>query len=113
MHPLGVPRSLAIACVAVWSLPLAHAAARAQPTPAAAGTVHTAELPGGAEGIRRAVGDRRPTPPATLVVEMTRRVHGATSFVTRDDPTLARLRAWLRTCDQGPSCGTAGLAPDR
>lgn len=113
MHPLGVLRSLAIACAALCLSPVAHGAAPAQQPPAPAATVHTAELPGGAEGIRRAIGDRVPTPPATLVVEMTRRVHGGTSFVARDDPTLARLRVWLRACEQAPSCGVAGLGPDR
>jgi hypothetical protein len=107
----GVFRSATIACAAVW-LAGAPAVAAAQPVPAV-GTIHTIELPGGVEGIRRAIGDRRPTPPASVVVEMARRFHGGTSDAAGDDPVLARLRAWLRTCTGEPGCDAAGLAPDR
>ena len=90
----------------------APAVAAAQPVPPL-GTIHTIELPGGVEGIRRAIGDRRQTSPASVVIEMTRRFHGGTSDSAGDDPILARLRAWLRTCAGERGCEAAGLAPDR
>jgi Ca-activated chloride channel family protein len=94
--------------VAVACLPAVPASVRAQ-----TGSVHTVDLPGGVEGIRRAIGDRRATPPATVGVEITRRLHGNTTLVAGDDPLLAKLRAWLRTCESGPTCGTSDLRPDR
>lgn len=93
-------------------LPAVAAVARAQPA-VPAGSVHSVDLPGGVEGIRRAIGDRRITPPATVGVEITRRLHGNTTFVAGDDPVLAKLRAWLRACEAGPTCGVADLRPDR
>ena len=90
----------------------APAVAAAQPVPPF-GTIHTIELPGGVEGIRRAIGDRRPTSPASVVIEMARRFHGGTSDSAGDDPILARLRAWVRTCAGERGCEAAGLAPDR
>ena len=111
-------RSLTIAGVVVWLCAASTAAATAGPTlPADAtgpvGTIHTIELPGGVEGIRRAIGDRRPTPPASVAIEMVRRFHGGTRDAAGDDPILARLRAWLRACAAAPDCGTPGLVSDR
>ena len=107
----GVLRSATVACAAVW-LACASAVAAAEPVPPV-GTIHTIELPGGVEGIRRAIGDRRPTTPATVAIEMARRFHGGTSDAAGDDPILARLRAWLRACAGEHGCEGAGLAPDR
>ena len=43
---------------------------------------------------------------------MTRRFHGGTSDSAGDDPVLAKLRAWLRTCAEH-GCDAPGLAADR
>ena len=84
----------------------------AEPSPPT-GTIHTIDLPGGVEGIRRAVGDRRPTPPAMIGIDLARRFHNATALATREDPTLARLRAWLRACAGAAGCAAPDLTPDR
>ncbi len=76
------------------------------------GTLYAVELPGGVEGIRRAIGDRRATSPATLGVELTRRFHGGTSDSAGEDPVLAQLRTWLRACTRG-RCDDPGLVSDR
>lgn len=109
----GVLRSLTIAGAAVWLSSAAPGlAAAAAPLVPPAGTVHTVDLPGGAEGIRRAIGDRTPAPTATLVVEMARRFHGGTSESAGVDPVLAQLRAWLRACARD-RCAGPGLVADR
>ena len=117
MARAGVLRSLTIAGAVVWLCGAPPAIAAAGPVQPASiqpiGTIHTIELPGGVEGIRRAIGDRRPTPPASVVVEMTRRFHGGTADAAGDDPILARLRAWLRTCAAEEACAAASLPPDR
>ena len=96
--------------MAVW-LAASTTGAAAEST-APIGTIHSIELPGGVEGIRRAIGDRGAIAPATLGVELTRRFHGGTADSADVDPVLARLRTWLRSCAHG-RCGEAGLAPDR
>ncbi len=106
-----VLRSLTIACAAVW-LSGTTARAAAEP-PAAIGTIHTVALPGGVEGIRAAVGDRRVTPAATVIIEMTRRFHGGTTDAADEDPVLARLRRWLRACLQADDCRAPQLGADR
>ncbi len=108
----GVLRSLTIAGVAVWLAAVPTGTADAEPT-APIGTIHTIELPGGVEGIRRAIGDRSPTPPATIAVEMTRRFHGGTADSAGDDPVLAQLRRWLRRCADAAACSGPGLTSDR
>ena len=118
MARAGLLRSLTIVGAVVWLGGTRPALASAGPLPVAGpiqpvGTIHAIELPGGVEGIRRAIGDRRPTPPATVAIEMARRFHGGTSDAAGDDPVLAGLRAWLRTCAGQDGCQAAGLAPDR
>ena len=118
MARAGLRRSLTIVGAVVWlcvAMPAVAAAGPIQPAGPIPpiGTIHTIELPGGVEGIRRAIGDRRPTSPASVVIEMARRFHGGTSDSAGDDPILARLRAWLRTCAGERGCDAAGLAPDR
>jgi hypothetical protein len=108
----GVRRSAAIAGAAAWLLCLTPVGVAAQPPPPV-GTLHTIELPGGVEGIRRALGDRRTTAPATIGVELTRRFHGGTSEAAGEDPVLARLRVWLRTCQRAEGCGPPDVKPDR
>jgi hypothetical protein len=108
----GVLRSLTIAGAAIWLSSAAAGLAAAEPTPPA-GTIHTIDLPGGVEGIRRAIGDRRPTPAATLAIELARRFHGGTADSAGDDPVLAQLRRWLRSCAGDAGCGGAGLPSDR
>ena len=118
MARAGLLRSPTIVGAVVWLVGTRPALASAGPLPVAGpiqpvGTIHAIELPGGVEGIRRAIGDRRPTPPATIAIEMARRFHGGTSDAAGDDPVLAGLRAWLRTCAGQDGCEAAGLAPDR
>ena len=118
MARAGVLRSLTIVGAAVWLCgagPVLAAAGTIQPAGPirAIGTIHTIELPGGVEGIRRAIGDRRTTPPATVAIEMTRRFHGGTSESAQADPVLAKLRAWVRGCAGERGCETPGLAADR
>ena len=118
MARAGLRRSLTIVGAVVWlcvAMPAVAAAGPMQPTGPIppVGTIHTIELPGGVEGIRRAIGDRRPTSRASVVIEMARRFHGGTSDAAGDDPILARLRTWLRACVRERGCEAAGLAPDR
>lgn len=108
----GVLRSAAIAGAAAWLSCVTPVGVAAQPA-APVGTLHTIELPGGVEGIRRALGDRRTTAPATIGVELTRRFHGGTSGAAGEDPVLARLRVWLRSCQRAEGCGTPAVKPDR
>ena len=103
MARAGVLRSLTIVSAVVWLVPPGRPSRRRRDPPAGPippiGTIHTIELPGGVEGIRRAIGDRRPTPPASVAIEMARRFHGGTSDAAGDDPILAqtaRLAADLR-----------------
>jgi hypothetical protein len=108
----GVLRSLAIAGAAAWLSGQTPGVAAAEPF-RPVGTIHTIALPGGVEGIRRAIGDRRTTPPATIAVDMTRRFHGGTSDAAGHDAVLAQLRRWLGACLRADDCGEPGLAPDR
>jgi len=117
MARAGLLRSLTIVSAVVWLGAARPAVAAAGAIPLAGpiapiGTIHTIALPGGVEGIRRAIGDRRPTPPASIAIDMTRRFHGGTSDAAGDDPILARLRAWLRTCEAPNGCDTPGVTPD-
>ena len=103
MARAGLRRSLTIVGAVVWLCGAMPAVAAGPIQPAGPvppiGTIHTIELPGGVEGIRRAIGDRRPTAPASVVIEMARRFHGGTSDSAGDDPILAqtaRLAADLR-----------------
>jgi hypothetical protein len=119
MARAGLLRSLTIVGAVVWlggsGIP-AVAAAGAIPLAGPIqpiGTIHTIELPGGVEGIRRAIGDRRPTPPASIGIDMARRFHGGTSDAAGEDPILAKLRAWLRACAGERGCDTPGAMPDR
>jgi hypothetical protein len=86
--------------------------AAAEPIPPT-GTIHTIDLPGGVEGIRRAVGDRRTTPPAMIGIDVARRFHNATALASREDPALARLLTWLHVCARHVGCGARDLTPDR
>ncbi len=108
----GVIRSLTIAGAAIWLSIAPSRVAEAQPT-VPAGTIHSVALPGGVEGIRRAIGDRRTTSPATVVIDMTRRFHGGTSDAAGGDPVLAQLRRWLRACLRDDDCRAPELAADR
>ena len=103
-----VLRSLAIAGAAAW-LAAAPPAASAAPSP----TIHTIDLPGGVEGIRRAIGDRKAMAPAVVAVEIARRFHDSTAEAASDDAGLARLRRWLRACERDAGCGGPGLPADR
>ena len=76
-------------------------------------SIHTISLPGGVEGIRRALDDRVATPPLTIVVEIVRRAYGGAPDVTRKDATIVRLHEWLRACMRAKACETASLAADQ
>lgn len=74
--------------------------------------IGTASLPGGVEGLRRALGDRTALPPGLAIAELTRRFYNATAAAADRDPARARLHAWLRECATQPACGSTGLLPD-
>lgn len=78
-----------VMAVVVLLAPLAAAA-----TPA--DHLGSAPFPGGVEGLRRALGDRAAMPPATVVVELTRRFYNGTDAAADRDPAYARFQAWLR-----------------
>jgi hypothetical protein len=101
---------LLLACLATVTLSAAQAWAHDREQ-AAAG-VGTAPLRGGVEGIRRALGDRTPMPPAMAVAELTRRFHGGTDLATDRDPAFSRFRAWLRECATTAACEASVLPPD-
>lgn len=72
----------------------------------------SAPLPGGVEGIRRAIGDRIVTPPATLVTELTRRFYNATDAASKRDEAYGRLLEWLTACQLTDACGKPPLHAD-
>lgn len=72
----------------------------------------SAPLPGGVEGIRRALGDRVVTPPAEIVAELTRRFYNATDEAAAKDVQFRQLLAWLRACQTTHACTQPPLRPD-
>jgi hypothetical protein len=98
LHQLGV----AIVVLMVPALALAGPAE----------TLGSAVLPGGVEGVRRALGDRAAMSPATVVVELTRRFYGATEAASERDPAFARFEAWLRDTTTAPADGQADVVGD-
>jgi hypothetical protein len=77
-----------------------------------AGEVGSIPLPGGVEGLRRALDDRVAMPPAIVGAELARRVYNGTAEATKKDPALSRLQAWLRACETTTACETATLRAD-
>lgn len=76
------------------------------------GEIESVRLPGGVEGIRRALGDRVATEPATIGVDLTRRFYNATDDAARKDELFARLLGWLRACETSNACEAAPLRAD-
>lgn len=124
LRSLTIVGAVAWLCLATPAGAVTHASQPAGPKPSASaipsanpvephGTIYSIGLPGGVEGIRRAIGDRRTTPPATVGIELTRRFHGGTAVATDEDPILAKLRRWLRACAVAHGCEGSGLVPDR
>ena len=98
---------LAAALIVAWGIVPATAMA----APAGAATrddVTTAQLPGGVEGLRRALGDRIAMLPAMAVADLTRRFYNGTDVATDRDAGYARLQAWLRACE---TAGSAAALP--
>jgi hypothetical protein len=95
---------------------VAIAAASAEPVSGnaadTAGTVTSAPLRGGVEGLRRALGDRAAMPPAMAVVELTRRFYGGTGLAADSNVEFSRFRAWLRECATTAACDASALPPD-
>jgi hypothetical protein len=58
-----------------------------------ASTISTVPLPGGVEGIRRALGDREATRPELLGVEIARRFYGGSDESGRDGTVFSQLTA--------------------
>jgi hypothetical protein len=82
-------------------------------------TILTIRLPGGVEGIRRALGDRAPMDPALVGVDIARRLYGGADEPTRGHVLLPRLLEWLQTCARAltsandpESCGDPSLRAD-
>lgn len=83
-----------------------------QPSTEATGSIGSAPLRGGVEGLRRALGDRVVMPPALAVVELTRRFYGGAESATDRDAASSRFRTWLRACATTSACDASVLPPD-
>ena len=103
---------LAIPVLVLWHCSGAVVAAGQTEPPGAQPTVSTALLPGGVEGLRRALGDPVAMPPALVGAEIARRFYGGSDARFRD-VHHARLTAWLHGCAEPGPCRGAGLVPDR
>jgi hypothetical protein len=100
----GVLQRLVMAFVSLMT-PLAAAAS----PPDALGS---APLPGGVEGLRRALDHRAAMSPATVVVDLTRRFYNHTEVAADRDPGYARFQAWLRDAAAPTGAGAHASAAD-
>jgi hypothetical protein len=105
-------RALASALVLVSCAGIVRASAPRSDLASPPGAVGRAALPGGVEGIRRALEDRVAMTPDVVGVEIARRVHGGTEETARRHGGWRRLEAWLRLCETTAACDAAPLHAD-
>jgi hypothetical protein len=99
--------SFAVPAIVLWCWAGAIAAGYSSPARSEA-TISTVALPGGVEGIRRALGDRAAMDGTIVGVEIARRFYGGRDARDRD-LLLPQLIDWLQTCAHPGPCTDPAL----